>query len=288
MDIFYFDEYWGYNPWRNASEKSQAAERREQDARTKFDGIRQRLEHALVNNKLRMVKLGCKDDASPLNVLPDLVLENIFGFVKPSEFDAFDMAPVRVSKKKPMILNPAAGAAAAPAATLEESPPSSSSLALDINALYEPGRKHIIPLLIPSEHLTGTSILSRQCRSRRVAVTTIVRRGTFLSNDLIVRFVFSIAYYIYGINQYAGPCWRDFSRSVRQHDNWNVVRKAATAQERKIYKESRKGQVYFVNLCYTVPGDAKTTKKKTANKKKAVAEDSKPPAKKKAKTTPIM
>lgn len=99
------------------------------------------------------------------------------------------------------------------------------------------------------------------------------------------------------------PCWRDFSRAVRQNEGWDVKRIAATVQQKEEYKETRKGTVYFINAIFTVPGvpvqlknkkkraapkknnDTEASAKKTAKKAtaKAADGDSKPPAKKKKK-----
>lgn len=77
---------------------------------------------------------------------------------------------------------------------------------------------------------------------------------------------------------------------MRKHANWSLKRTKATDSERKVYKEFRKGSVYFVNVYYTVPprGIAKTStaaKNKKAPPPMAVEDDSKPPASKQAKTS---
>ncbi|CAB9506679.1 expressed unknown protein [Seminavis robusta] len=80
-----------------------------------------------------------------------------------------------------------------------------------------------------------------------------------------------------------GPSWRDFSRAVRAHEGWNVKRRVATAAQKKAYKETRQGKVYFIDAIYTVPGGAAPKKKKASTKTMAV--DAKLPAKKKQKKT---
>lgn len=47
---------------------------------------------------------------------------------------------------------------------------------------------------------------------------------------------------------------------MRQNDGWDVKRVAATDAQKRAYRETRKGKVYFVDLYYTVPG--KATKKR--------------------------
>lgn len=171
--LFFFD---GYDPYTRLAEKSAAANRREKDARTKFDAIRERFEHSLLNNKIRTAKLGASHIGSPLHILPNAVLDKIFDFIKPPAFDEYVYgAPVRVSKKKPVplplppppppTLNDQAATAAAAVAVVQEDDNDSTVIRLDINTLYKPGRKHVIPLLIPSEHLTGKfSPMTRHCR----------------------------------------------------------------------------------------------------------------------------
>ena len=75
-----------------------------------------------------------------------------------------------------------------------------------------------------------------------------------------------------------GPCWRDFSRQVRQYEGWDVKRVAATPEQKKGYRETRRGKVYFINAYYTVPGSKKRAPK-------IVNGDAKKPAKKKTKVS---
>ncbi|KAL3777540.1 hypothetical protein ACHAWO_005959 [Cyclotella atomus] len=53
------------------------------------------------------------------------------------------------------------------------------------------------------------------------------------------------------------PCWRDFARAVRKNERWNVKRIVATPVEKQKFKESRKSNVYFINLVFTVPARPK-------------------------------
>lgn len=51
-----------------------------------------------------------------------------------------------------------------------------------------------------------------------------------------------------------GPCWRDFSKTVRWEHGWIAKRVAATNAQKAAFRETRKGKVYFVDLQFTVPG----------------------------------
>jgi hypothetical protein len=67
----------------------------------------------------------------------------------------------------------------------------------------------------------------------------------------------------------------DFSRAVRKNHGWDVKRIAATPEEKKKFRENRKGKVYFINVHYTVPGAASNN----AKAKKPRAKKAKAPAK---------
>ena len=88
-----------------------------------------------------------------------------------------------------------------------------------------------------------------------------------------------------------GPCWRDFSRAVRDHAGWDVKRIEATPEEKKTFRETRKGKVFFISAIYTVPGGPSKKKKKrakkaaTSTKQEAEGSGASKPAAKKAKTT---
>eukprot|EP00977_Amphora_coffeiformis_P025361 scaffold19347_cov76-Amphora_coffeaeformis.AAC.1 len=113
--------------------------------------------------------------------MPEVAMEMIFDFIKPAGFEDEPEAhaPVRITKKKyvptPSIAEmirrslsltkpptfitkkkqapPLVAAAALPKdgmVELDIKPP----VPFDMNTLYEPGCKHAIPVLVPSEHLT--------------------------------------------------------------------------------------------------------------------------------------
>ena len=147
-----------YNPYYGRAEKSQAAKRREEVAVAKFDAIRERVHYAALNNKFHVVKLGHGDDGSPLSLVPDVALDHIFGFIKSAGFDDHVRGPpVRVSKQKPVPFDSAVASTTTTKTTTEKlvDATSKDDIPFDINALHEPGRKHIIRLLNPNEHLTG-------------------------------------------------------------------------------------------------------------------------------------
>merc|ERR1719186_1874950 len=48
-------------------------------------------------------------------------------------------------------------------------------------------------------------------------------------------------------------CWSTFLRHVRSHEGWVAKRREATADQKKQYKETRKGKVYFVDVIFSVP-----------------------------------
>jgi hypothetical protein len=75
----------------------------------------------------------------------------------------------------------------------------------------------------------------------------------------------------------------DFSRLVKGNVGWDVKRTAATDVQKKAYKETRKGKVYFVSVIFTVPGGnqvAKKAKKAASTNKRGADGDQKPAAKK--------
>eukprot|EP00977_Amphora_coffeiformis_P009235 scaffold2102_cov161-Amphora_coffeaeformis.AAC.19 len=82
---------------------------------------------------------------------------------------------------------------------------------------------------------------------------------------------------------------------VRSFLGWTPKRIAATKEEKKVYHHFRRGDAYFVEVCFTVPGETKKPNKKASKKKappakrkaapKQAVDDTKPPAEKKAKAT---
>ena len=258
------DEYDPFDPWAGRAEKSSSAQHRENAALAKFERARRKVENAIVNNKVRVVQLGCKPGSnSPFLRLPEVAVEHIFEFLrgeKKVEADGNEttssMAAVGTTGATATEAFHVPDRASLPSATANKAfrDPKRASLPtvrpvgdgatesdtkkapLDLKSLYIPGNKIVIPLTKPNCHLTA-------------------------------------------------PCWRDFGRAVRQHEGWNVKRIAATPEQKREYRETRNGKVYFINAVYTVPGDTK--KSSAAKKKKKTVEetDSKMPATKKAKRT---
>lgn len=219
------DAYW--NPWYGASEKSASACRREQRVMEEFDAARGKLESAIVNYKVRVVELGCKQESnSMLRQLPSDTVDLILDYVRknkgqtPSEQHSSMMANARAGQftnHAPRIVQSA-----------QAMQGNKAKEGLDIKALFVPGKKHNFLLSTPDLHLTG-------------------------------------------------PCWRDFSRYVRTHEGWNVKRKAATSEEKKQFRQTRNGAVYFINAVYSIP---RTSKIHAAKKREADTVFSEIPAKK--------
>jgi hypothetical protein len=226
-DFFPFVDFF-YNPWAGHAEKSQSAKRRERQALEKFDALRDKMERALMGNKVRLIELGCKPESpSVFGMLPAVSVEQILDFLqdKPKE-EAKDQPPLVVAKRAK------AAKAKAPPPTSptgnDDAMENDTTLMDMMNALYVPGKTFVVPLLEPNCHLTG-------------------------------------------------PCWRDFSRAVRQHDGWDVKRVEATPEEKKKFRETRRGKVYFIRAIYTVPGGP--AKKKKRARKVTKQEDAKKKAK---------
>jgi hypothetical protein len=263
---FEYDTYGA--PYRLMAEKSQAAERREALATTKFNATRVALQSAMISNKVRIVLLGCKADDSSCSLfaaLPTVCVDHILDYLRaavtlPSSApEAAAAAPVAamassssgdpvvdalVAKRSAKLAAERATAAKMKSikkqlddeAVPPPPPPPKPLLPVDeiMKQLYTPGNKIVLPITKPDCHLTG-------------------------------------------------PCWRDFSRHVRSLDGgacWNVKRIAATAQEKIQYHEShRQGKVYFIQAIYTVPGvvaaGGAAKKTKTQQKKRPATAASK-------------
>jgi hypothetical protein len=80
---------------------------------------------------------------------------------------------------------------------------------------------------------------------------------------------------------------KDLRKHVKKHANWDLKRIAATPAEKKQYRETRKGTVYFINAVYTVPklssatatasSTTTTGKRKKGASAKTVEDDRKSP-----------
>ena len=63
------------------------------------------------------------------------------------------------------------------------------------------------------------------------------------------------------------PCYTSFRKYVMKHPGWSVVRKEATAEEKRAHKETRQGKCYFIKATYDPKKAGKDTSgKKTASK----------------------
>ncbi|KAL3775665.1 hypothetical protein ACHAWO_002694 [Cyclotella atomus] len=247
--------FWGIgvggarNPWRNRREKSGAAQGREDVARNKFNQIKETVDEVLQEKLKVTVKLGCRPKSeSLLKSLPGILIEDICQF-----------AGLPQAKPRPRV---AAAAAAGNVPSTDHIVRSTGRGRSDVNlsdfGIYRPGEKITIPLTSPAEHLTGPCW--RGTYVMMFHVTTY--RGTF-----------TFSHPIY-------PCIvPDFSKAVRRNDGWDVKRVAATDQQKKAFREARKGKVYFVDVIYTVPG-GKVSKRRVKKTSTSAAA----PAAKKAKT----
>jgi len=207
--------------WANASEKSAAAIRREDEAKDKFDHLKSQMELALYENTMTMIGLAIhakESNKSPLKLLSSDVMEHVLGFAactKPMGASVKSIATGRTGGSLAIVPFEGWGSAAAPSKLRSEkkNAPDEAPLNLADMSMYQPGCKIIIPLTKPNLHLTG-------------------------------------------------PCYRDLRKHVKSHANWDVQRTAATPQEKRQYKETRRGKVYFINVIYKVPGKVVAGKRK--------------------------
>ena len=52
-------------------------------------------------------------------------------------------------------------------------------------------------------------------------------------------------------------CWASFRKHVRSFNGWRAKRRIATPEEKKKHGETRKGNVYFTDVTYSVPRKSK-------------------------------
>ena len=185
----------GYNRWAGASEKSKAALRREAKARDKFDYIRdQKMELANYENVMTMIGLACHPTrgSSPLRTLPNAILTTVMeyaGYRNPSTPGLFSIESMngttddRFRAQHRRIKHAAKGRIAVLAAIgrSDEGGPESMRIIpcagwphvgagrdanheeyekhhldlADMSLYTTPGKKIIIPLTVPNEHLTA-------------------------------------------------------------------------------------------------------------------------------------
>ena len=206
MECFEGGLFLPYNPWVHASEKSQAAERRERVVTEKFNNVKNEQERSLLENAKALLALGAQSESnSPLKLIPSTLICEILEFAQ--------------GEKKGNIgndsNNSAGGSATSIPAVREDFGVNFSDM-----SMYTPGNKIVVPLTMPNTHLTGTYF--------RISY----QRTGFVVNMISLFLVFI----------FLGPCWRDFSRAVRTHTGWNVKRIAATPEQKMQYGETRKGK----------------------------------------------
>ncbi|KAL7517815.1 hypothetical protein ACHAWX_002703 [Stephanocyclus meneghinianus] len=244
MSQLFVDSY-AYDPWANRREKSSASEWREKMAMRKFNDVKDQVDHALLEKTKLIVKLGCLSRSkSLLKDLPNILVEHICGFAGLPEGKPRPIAAVgRVS-----------GCTFAVGA-------SSSSKYRNADSRRTARRVNYSELEIDEDGFD----MNEKKASRKEDDVGQEQAYVDLTDLGIYRTGEKIVIPLTKPNEHlTGPCWRaDFSRAVRKYEGWDVKRIAATPQEKKKYRESRKGAVYFINAIFTVPGakaDSRTMK----------------------------
>lgn len=252
---FYGYEYY---PWAGSSEKSRHAKRRENEATSKFDSLKNKMQTAMVENTI--FELRGPQSHSPLKSVPTVLLNNIFGFVFGQDYEGFDAKEDTAATAAAS----AAGDTVISSRTLGRRPRKAVNYSelnvdqlgndttkiskvevetgIDFSdmSLYEPGNIITIPLTKPNHHLTQ-------------------------------------------------PCYRDLRKHVKKNPGWDLKRIAISEEEKKSFKKpkiTRTSTCYYVNAIFKVPGKpqkkrAAPAKKASSKKKAKVDGDSKPEAKKK-------
>ena len=120
---------------------------------------------------------------------------------------------------------------------------------IDLNladmSIYTPGRKIVIPLSLPNLHLTAPCY-----RGEFLYCYTIL---ALLFSSLLNQIEISHRYYPHITTP------KDLRKHVKKHANWDLKRIAATPVEKKQYRQTRKGTVYFINAVYSVPKSSLAT-----------------------------
>ena len=130
--------------YRPYNEKSARAMERERSATENFDSLRQGLEHTMFQYKIRTLGLGVLDPGSVLHDCPEVVMDKILAYAKPKGYDEYDPSQVTI--------NPIGFPRPKASANIQVP----TVVKRDIKTFFQPGEKHVFPLLLPSEHLTGS------------------------------------------------------------------------------------------------------------------------------------
>ncbi|KAL3784879.1 hypothetical protein HJC23_012482 [Cyclotella cryptica] len=236
MSQIIFGSY-AYDPWANRREKSSASEWREKLAMQKFKDVQDKVKHALMEKTKLVVKLGCLPKSlSPLKDLPDILVEHICGFAglpegKPRPIAAMGWVP-----------------SSAFAAGIGSSSTSRSTV-------YRRSARRVNYSELDVDE-DGFEMNETQAAKKNDDVLE-EEVHVDLTDLSIYRTGEKIVIPLTKPNEHlTAPCWRDFSRAVRINEGWDVKRVVATPEEKKRYRESRKGAVYFINVIFTVPGEA--------------------------------
>ena len=78
---FYYGGYGGYghSGWYSGREKSRHSKNREDNAKNKFNGIRNKIQTAMIENT--MIELRAQKSDTPLKAVPTVVMNNVLSFV---------------------------------------------------------------------------------------------------------------------------------------------------------------------------------------------------------------
>jgi len=151
------------NRWANASEKSAAAIRREDEAKDKFDHLKSQMELALYENTMTMIGLvthAKESNTSPLKLLSSIGMEHVLEFAACTKSNGAGAKSITVGRTGgSLAIVPFAGweSAATPSKLRIEkkNAPGEAQLKLAGMSMYQPGCKIIIPLAKLNLHLTG-------------------------------------------------------------------------------------------------------------------------------------
>ena len=104
---FYYGGYGGYghSGWYSGREKSRHSKNREDNAKNKFDGIRNKIQTAMIENT--MIELRTSKNDTPLKAVPTVVMNNVLSFVFGKNYKGLD------AEKEQSVAMAASAAAAA-------------------------------------------------------------------------------------------------------------------------------------------------------------------------------
>eukprot|EP01082_Thalassiosira_pseudonana_P014296 g13025.t1 g13025 contig7:705047-706126(-) len=245
---------YGSNRWPFGSrEKSSAASNRELRVKEQFNKVKYKVEAAVSEKTKVIIKLGClAKSESSLKQLPSVIIESICDFAD-------------LPKPTP---RPISSAAVSNSISFELA----ASNNVNNNAIVESRTGRRARKSVNYSEL-DIDILGRDADEQRNEAEKLkkeltlrekwdVKKGLVDETDVVD--LADITLYQPGAKiaipitnpmmHLTGPCWRDFKKAVRKNKGWDVKRFAATEEEKKEHKVQRKGNVYFIDAIYTVPG----------------------------------